>query len=73
MSETDIQRFLDQKGANCQTGSDGTPCLKAFRQDTVRRPADGLCAGYVPAPAESAARIIARVGQSCGISQRVLW
>ena len=35
MSASDIQVFLSQKGATCQPGSDGTPCLKDFRQDTT--------------------------------------
>ncbi|MGY2084927.1 LGFP repeat-containing protein [Blastococcus sp. SYSU DS0539] len=72
MEEADVQSFLDQKGANCRTGSDGTPCLKAYRQDTQDKPGDDRCAAYAGAPGESAARIITKVGQACGISQRVL-
>ncbi len=73
MSAADVQAFLDQKNPNCVPAADGTPCLRNARQDTWTRPADVYCPGtYVGAPAESAATIIAKVGQACGISQRVL-
>ncbi|MBM7805807.1 uncharacterized protein with LGFP repeats [Geodermatophilus bullaregiensis] len=72
MSEADVQGFLDQKGASCRPGSDGTPCLRVYRQDTQSKPGDDRCAPYAGQPGESAARIIAKVGQACGISQRVL-
>ena len=72
MSAADVQRFLDLKGANCRTGSDGSPCLRAYRQDTSDRAADGHCAFYDGQPGETAAAIIAKVGQACGINPRVL-
>ncbi|HWU05099.1 MAG TPA: hypothetical protein VN520_01600, partial [Streptomyces sp.] len=72
MSESDVQRFLDAKGAGCRTGSDGTPCLRAYRQDTQDKPGDDRCARYIGAAGESAARIITKVAQACGISTRVL-
>jgi uncharacterized protein with LGFP repeats len=72
MTAPEVQAFLDQKGAACRTGADGTPCLKVYRQDTEDKAADQYCQGYRAAWQESAADIIAKVGQSCGISQRVL-
>lgn len=72
MTAADVQGFLEVKGLNCRTGSDGTPCLKNYRQDTTPRAPDAFCAGYSPAPQETAATIIAKVGASCGISQRAL-
>ncbi|MGY1662198.1 hypothetical protein ACI78Q_13355 [Geodermatophilus sp. SYSU D00705] len=73
MSAADVQAFLNSKNPNCVGGGDGTPCLKNFRQDTWTRPADASCAGtYQGAAQETAATIIAKVGQACGISQRAL-
>jgi hypothetical protein len=72
LSEAQIQSFIDSKGATCVTGSDGTPCLKVYRQDTVSRPADAQCGGYVGAPQERAATIIAKVAASCNVSPKVL-
>jgi hypothetical protein len=72
MNAAEVQNFITTKGASCRTGSDGTPCLKDFRQDTSARGADAYCAGYAPGAAEPAGLIIAKVGISCGISQRAL-
>lgn len=73
MSASDIQVFLSQKGATCQPGSDGTPCLKDFRQDTTTRSATDRCpGGYAGATGESAATIIAKVAQSCGINPQAI-
>ncbi|WP_299952284.1 hypothetical protein [uncultured Modestobacter sp.] len=72
MSATEVQAFLDVKGAACKTGSDGTPCLKAYSQTTTDRAADAYCAGYTGVANESAATIITRVARSCDISPRVL-
>jgi uncharacterized protein with LGFP repeats len=72
MSAGDIQTFLNLKGKSCVPAAGGPPCLKTYRETTQDRAADGLCAGYQAAPDETAAWIIARVGQSCGISQRAL-
>ncbi|TFV53597.1 hypothetical protein [Blastococcus sp. TF02A-35] len=72
MSAPDVQRFLDVKGASCRVGTDGSPCLKAYRQDTPDRPADAFCRFYDGLPGETAAAIIAKVGQACGINPRVL-
>lgn len=69
MDEAQIQAFFEEKGGNCQAGY---TCLKDFTIDSVTRPADRFCDGYTGAPAESAARIIARVSESCGINPQVL-
>ncbi|MGY1773912.1 LGFP repeat-containing protein, partial [Blastococcus sp. SYSU D00813] len=70
MSAGDVQAFLDGKGAACVNGP--MPCLKNYRENTWTRAADAYCGAYAGAPGESAAWIITRVGQACGISQRVL-
>ncbi|WP_448641004.1 LGFP repeat-containing protein [Geodermatophilus sp. URMC 63] len=72
MSTADVQRFLDLKGANCRTGSDGSPCLRAYTQNTPDRAADAHCGFYDGQAGETAAAIIAEVGQACGINPRVL-
>ncbi|MGY1747622.1 LGFP repeat-containing protein, partial [Blastococcus sp. SYSU D00695] len=73
MSAPDVQAFLVSKNPRCVAGSDGTPCLKDYRMDTTTKPADASCRGtYQGAGGETAATIIAKVGQACGISQRVL-
>ncbi|SFT42794.1 Uncharacterized conserved protein, contains LGFP repeats [Geodermatophilus amargosae] len=72
MPTWDVQRFLDLKGASCRTGSDGSPCLRVYRQDTPDRAADAHCAFYDGQPQETAAAIISKVGQACGINPRVL-
>jgi hypothetical protein len=48
-------------------------CLKDFHANTSNiAPESGICDGYTGATNESAATIIYRVAQSCGISPRVL-
>ena len=76
MTEAQIQSFFNSKVSRCLGGTDedGQPivCLKDFRMSTVNRPADSYCSGYTGAPNESAATIIYRVSQSCGINPQVL-
>jgi uncharacterized protein with LGFP repeats len=68
-----IADFIAAKGAACQWGSDGSPCLKNFRQDTFTRAADGICDNaYWGAAGESAAMIIWKVAQACNVSSKVL-
>lgn len=70
MNAGEVQAFLDAKGAKCTDGA--FPCLRNYRQDTWTRAADAYCAAYAGAPGETAAWIITRVAQACGISPRVL-
>jgi hypothetical protein len=69
MSAGQIDSFFRGKVASCRGGY---VCLKDYRQNTPNRPADNYCRGYSGAANESAATIIARVAQSCGINPRVL-
>ncbi|MDO9397081.1 MAG: hypothetical protein Q7T71_11095, partial [Herbiconiux sp.] len=71
MSEGAIQAFI--QGQKC-TPRDGVPCLKDFRATTPTKGAQGAnhCAQYTGAANESAARIIAKVAEACGISPKVL-
>ena len=73
MSAAGIQSFLNAKAPSCVPGADGTPCLKNFRQTTWTRPADARCLRtYEGAADETAAQIIAKVAQACGINPRVI-
>ncbi|UWF78182.1 LGFP repeat-containing protein [Microbacterium neungamense] len=68
MSAGEIDSFLRSKVPTCQSGY---TCLKDYRQNTPDRPADQYCKGYSGATNESAATIIYRVAQSCGINPQV--
>ncbi|MFF3028528.1 hypothetical protein, partial [Microbacterium sp. NPDC057944] len=76
MTEAQIQSFFNSKVSRCLGGTDekGRPivCLKDFSITSSSRPADSYCNGYSGAANESAARIIYRVAQSCGINPQVL-
>lgn len=76
MTEAQIQTFFNGKVSRCLGGTDedGRPivCLKDFTITSASRPADTYCNGYTGAPNETAARIIYRVAQSCGINPQVL-
>jgi len=73
MTAEQVQTFLNAQAPNCKPGSDGTWCLKNYLVATPSMPATATCpGGYVASPSETAATVIARVGQACGISQKVL-
>lgn len=69
MSAAQIQTFFNGKVSSCQAGY---VCLKDARQSTPTQAADQYCSGYNGAANESAATIIYRVGQACGINPQVL-
>lgn len=68
MTAGEIQNFLQARIGSCQNAN----CLNLIRVDTTSRPADAMCAAYSGAAAESAAQIIFKVQQACGISAKVL-
>lgn len=85
MSAGDVQSFLNQRVPRCTIGDPGrqagmqwgntviaNTCLRGYAMNTVSKPANAHCGAYVGRANESAAEIIAKVGQACGISQRVL-
>ncbi|WP_217183472.1 LGFP repeat-containing protein, partial [Streptomyces sp. AC495_CC817] len=75
MTEAQIQSFFNSKVPRCLGGSDQygpRVCLKDYKITSVNRPADKYCNGYTGAANETAARIIYRVSQSCGINPQVL-
>ena len=70
MTADQIQAFLNQKVVNC-IGANSQPCLKNFSQSTPSRAATSSCSAYQGAN-ESAASIIAKVANACGINPQVL-
>ncbi|WP_309068930.1 hypothetical protein [Microbacterium sp.] len=69
MTATQISAFIDSKVAACQATY---VCLEDFVQTTTTRAADAYCAQYPGGAKESAARIISKVSQACGINPQVL-
>lgn len=69
MSESQIQSFLESKVRACAAGA---TCLKDFRQDTYSRAGDAMCSAYSGGSRESAARIIYKVAQACGVNPQVI-
>lgn len=69
MTAASIQSFFNSRVSNCQSGY---TCLKDYRQNTPNRAADRYCNGYTGGSNESAATIIYKVSQSCGINPQVL-
>jgi len=69
MTEAEIQAFLNAKVRNCISGF---TCLKDYRETTRTIPATPMCTTYQGGANESAARIIFKVAQACGISPRVI-
>ncbi|MCL2002215.1 dockerin type I repeat-containing protein [Candidatus Saccharibacteria bacterium] len=72
MTAVDIQRFLEARAPSCVQQPDGPPCIKDFRGDIPARPADAYCNGMAAATNQSAAEMIFRVAQSCGINPQVI-
>lgn len=68
MSPAMIDSFFRSKVSSCQSGY---VCLKDYRQNTPNRAADQYCNGYQGGANESAATIIYKVAQSCGINPQV--
>jgi len=70
MSQEQIQAFLNARVPSCAAGY---TCLKDYRASSSNKTAvSGRCAGYAGLPNETAAAIIYKVAQSCGINPQVL-
>lgn len=69
MSQTEIQKFLDTQGADCN----GSGCLKDLHFDTKTFAPDDYCPGeYQGANNEPVSQIIYKVSQACQINPKVL-
>jgi LysM repeat protein len=69
MTAEQIQRFLDNRAPDCRSGF---VCLNKYTETTFDREATVLCSAYQGARNETAAQIIAKVSQACGVSAEVL-
>ncbi|WP_309068035.1 hypothetical protein [Microbacterium sp.] len=69
MTASQIASFINGKVASCKAGY---TCLENYKENTRTRAADAYCSRYAGANGESAARIIHKVAQACGINPRVL-
>ena len=67
MSASEVQDFLNSKGANCTEN-----CLKDHIAATHDVSATTYCNAYTSSGTESAAEIIANVGAACGVNPKVL-
>ncbi|TFV64179.1 hypothetical protein E4P41_02800, partial [Geodermatophilus sp. DF01-2] len=73
MSPAAVQTFLSEKGARCVRGNDGSPCLKDYVGATTSWAPSSYCpGGYSGSGAESAAMIVYKVAQACGVNPQVL-
>lgn len=68
MSEAQIASFLQANIGTCQNAN----CLNVVRTTTTSRSASVMCSAYQGGSQETAARIIFKVQQACGISAKVL-
>lgn len=68
MTEAEISGFLQARIGTCLNAN----CLNVVRVDTQSRSATPMCSAYQGAAQESAARILFKVQQACGISAKVL-
>ncbi|MCU1422416.1 MAG: hypothetical protein JWN36_2067 [Microbacteriaceae bacterium] len=69
MNVDQVQAFLNSKVSRCAAGY---TCLKDYHETTYTIAATPMCGQYTGAANESAATIIVRIGQLCGISQKSL-
>ena len=69
MSVVEIQAFLNSKVDVCRSGY---TCLKDYRQTTQTVRGTPMCSTYTGAQNETAATIIYKVAQACGISPKVI-
>ena len=72
MDLAEVEDFIDQVNYGCSEGWENTPCLADYREDAPTFDADDYCFAFQGEPDESAASIIYRAAQSCGISPKVL-
>ena len=71
LTESDIQTFLNTKGARCVNGV--MPCLRSYVTPTPATVAEqGLCNAMPATSASTAAQIIARVAAACRISPKTI-
>lgn len=71
LSASQIEAFLEERGASCVPAADGTPCLNDYTADTPAVAATSYCAAITAVAGNTSAGIIAAVAQACGINPQV--
>ncbi|MDO5684360.1 MAG: N-acetylmuramoyl-L-alanine amidase, partial [Propionibacteriaceae bacterium] len=73
MNAAQVQSFLNEKGASCVKGSDGSACIKDARFNTPNRPATQFCPNAsVGRNGQTAAQVIMNSAVGCGVNPQVL-
>lgn len=73
MTEDDVRDFIEKVGKGCRPGPDGTPCLQDYVTNSMSFPADHICPeAFVGKTGDTAASIITKAAQACGINPAVL-
>ncbi len=72
MTESQIQKFLDEKGKDCKAGG-GKSCIKDELFDTANiKPDRGGCAEFKMSGKQKAAKIISEVSKACKLNAQVI-
>ncbi|MFT4306919.1 MAG: hypothetical protein QM604_08515 [Microbacterium sp.] len=69
LSQSEIQDFLDAKVSSCRSGY---TCLKSWSGPSSSQSANAMCSAFTGSTAETAASLIYKVAQACGINPEVL-
>lgn len=69
MDASAVQNFLNSKVTNCRSGY---TCLKSFSQSTPTIASDAYCSTYSGSNSDSAASMLSKISQACGVSPKVL-
>jgi hypothetical protein len=69
MSPAGVQTFLNEKVPTCRAGY---TCLKSYTTSSDSKAANPMCQAYQGMASESAANIIWKVAQACGVSPKVI-
>lgn len=72
MSQSEIEKFIADTNDGCVTGSDGTECIAAYTEDSPSYEADDYCYAFEGSPGDTAAAIIYKSANACGINPQVL-
>lgn len=71
--QAQVESFIAKWNDGCRTGSDGAPCLSEYREDTPSFEGDVYCPdGFTGETGDTAASVIWKSAQSCGINPQVL-
>ncbi len=72
MNLQQVEDFIAEVNYGCREGWENTPCLAEYAEDAPTFPADDYCYAFEGESEESAASILYRAAQSCGINPKVL-